>query len=258
MLKSSRTPTDAQSFPLPLPSLGYRISGKELEVRDSDSRHHQLCGCCNLQLIQSRAAPSHGPAARVLSPLSLWLQSLSCCLSRVARRSTPKPRGPPPFPQNRGVSFPHFRTTWTSIYLLASEPRGSPSFRAAWSTPYLLWSRMVSSFLPQNLLVLPTTSEPHGFFFLWLPGPGLNPSAHLPLQPHFRPLLQSVTPASIPVFFQLYWAAIVSLGRCGPMAWSQSTPRSHAGPVTRGSCFPVPSWVEVTPIPLAQSMATAT
>ena len=40
-------------------------------------------------------------------------------------------------------------------------------------------------------------------------------------------------------------------------AWSQSSPSSHAGPVTRGSCLPVTSWVEVTPIPPAQSRATA-
>ena len=32
----------------------------------------------------------------------------------------------------------------------------------------------------------------------------------------FPTLPQSVTPASIPVFFQLYWAAIVSPGRGGP------------------------------------------
>ena len=87
--------------------------------------------------------------------------------------------------------------------------------------------------------------------------PGLNPHTRLPLQPHFLLLLQSVTPASIPIFFQLYWAAIVILGRCGPIAWSQSSPSSHAGTVTRGSCLPVTSWVEVTPISLAQSMATA-
>ena len=85
----------------------------------------------------------------------------------------------------------------------------------------------------------------------------LNPSAHLPLQPHFQLLLQSVTPASIPVFFQLYWAAVVSLGRCSPMAWSQSSPSSHAGAVTRGSYFSVTSWVEFAPIPLAHSMSTA-
>ena len=42
------------------------------------------------------------------------------------------------------------------------------------------------------------TSELHGLLFLWLLGLGLNPSAQLPLQPHFRLLLQSVTPASIP------------------------------------------------------------
>ena len=127
-------------------------------------------------------------------------QSLSCCLSCVAKRSTPKPRGPLPFPSEphgplftspklpdpgplpfpsepRGTLLFYFRTTWTSIYLLASEPRGSTlSFRAAWSPPHLLWSCVVSSFLPQNLVVLP---------LLWLPRLGLNPSAHLPLQPHF-------------------------------------------------------------------------
>ena len=59
------------------------------------------------------------------------------------------------------------------------------------------------------------------------------------------------------LFFQLYWAARVSLGRCGPVAWSQSSLSSQAGAVTRGSCLEVISWVEVTPIPLAQSMATA-
>ena len=36
---------------------------------------------------------------------------------------------------------------------------------------------------------------------VWLPPLGLNPSASLPLQPHFRLFLQSVTPASIPSFF---------------------------------------------------------
>ena len=216
-----------------MPSPGYRVSGKEVEVRDSSSQHHQLGGCCDLQLIQSHVAPSHGPPAGVLSPLSSW-QSLSCCLSRVAKRSIPKPRGPLPCPSEpHGTLLFYFRTTWTFIYLLASEPHGSPIyFRAAWSTLSLLWSRvvyyflqsrMVSSFLPQHLVVLP----------------------------------QSAIPASIPVFFQLYWAAIVSLGRCGPMAWSQSSPSFHAGPVTRGSCFLDQSWVEVTPISLAQSRATA-
>ena len=190
-----------------MPSLGYRISGKEVEVCDSGSRHHQLCGCCNLQLIQSHVwhlVTAHQQESFL--PFSSW-QSLSCCLSCVAKRSTPKPHGPLLFTQNHVVLSIHSRTTWPSP--------------------------------------------------LWLPSLGLNPSAHLPLQPHFRLLLQSVIPASIPVFFQLYWASIVSLGRCGPMAWSQSSPSSPTGPVTRGSCFPVPSWVEFAPIPLAQSMATA-
>ena len=160
----------------------------------------------------------------------------------------PKPCGKKKHSKTSWSSLLSFRTAWSfsplqnhmDLYL-------STCSRTSWF-PHLLQSRMVSSFLPQNLVVLP---------LLWLPHLGLNPSTHLPLQPHFRLLLQSATPASIPVFFQLYWAAIISLGRCGPMAWSQSSPSSHAGPVTRGSCFPVPPWVEVTPISLAQSMATA-
>ena len=36
------------------------------------------------------------------------------------------------------------------------------------------------------------------------------------------------------IFFQLYWAAIVSPGRCGPVVWSQSSPSSHVVSVTGG------------------------
>ena len=149
--------------------MGYRISGKEVEVRDSGSQHHQLCCCHGVPTL---------PKLRGSSP------------------TPPKPRGP-------------------------------------------LYSLCQSCVIPS---------------LVWL---GFNPSPSLPLQPHFQLLPQSVIPASIPVFFQLYWAAIVSLGRCGPVAWNQSSPSSQAGAVTRGSCFPVTSWVEVTSILLAQSMATA-
>ena len=50
----------------------------------------------------------------------------------------------------------------------------------------------------------------------WLPCPGLNPSASLPLQPHFWLRPQLATAASI-------------LGRCGPVVWSQLSP-SSSGP----------------------------
>ena len=166
----------------------------------------------------------------------------------------PKPRGKKKHSKTSWSSLLSVRTVWY-FHLLQNRmvysvlrSRVVYSFLQSRVVYSFLQSRMVSSFLPQNLVVL---------LLLWLPRLGLNPSARLPLQPHFSLLLQSVTPASIPVFFQLYWAAIGSLGRCGPMAWSQSSPSSHAGPVTRGSCFPVPPWVEVTPIPLAHSMATA-
>ena len=61
----------------------------------------------------------------------------------------------------------------------------------------LLLQNLMALFLsPQNLVVLsfftsephgplPFPSEPHGSLLLWLPRLSLNPSAHLPLQPHF-------------------------------------------------------------------------
>ena len=139
-------------------------------------------------------------------PFSPW-QSLSCCLSHVAKRSTTKPRGPLYSPSQPLGPLPHFRTTWPS-----------PSMAAA---PGVKSQRPSSS-----AVSFPTP-------------PTINYTCQHSL------------------FFQLYWATVVNLGRRGPMAWSQSSPSSHAGPVTRGSCFPVPSWVEFTPIPLAQSMPTA-
>ena len=105
-------PTDAQSFPLPVPSPGYRVSGKEVEVRDSGSRYHQLCGCWNLQLIQSHVAPSHGPPARVLPPLFFLAKSFLL----------PKPRG----------KKKHSKTSWSSSFPL----------RTSWYSPLLLQNHM--------------------------------------------------------------------------------------------------------------------
>ena len=160
------------------------------------------------------------------------------------------------FLQNHVVLSIHSRTVWPPIYFRTVWSSSFP-LRTAWSFLFTPDPHGPLPFTSEPHDPLPFPSEPHGSLSLWLPHLGLNPSAHLPLQPHFRLLLQSVTPASIPIFFQLYWAAIVSLGRCGPMAWSQSSSSSPTGPVTRGSCFPVPSWVEFGPIPLAQSIGTA-
>ena len=168
-----------------MPSPGYRVSGKEVEVRDSGSRHHQLCGCCNLQLIQSHVAPSHGPPARVLSPLFFPAKSLLL----------PKPRGKKKHSKTSWSSLLSFRTAWSfsplqnhmDLYL-------STCFRTSWFS-HLLQSRMVYSLFtsePRGLLLPhpkpcgpPYSLKPRGLFFLWLPVLGLNPSAHLPLQPHF-------------------------------------------------------------------------
>ena len=105
-----------------MPSPGYHISGKEVEVRDSGSWHHPLCGCCDLQLIQSHVAPSHGPPARVLSPLFFPAKSL--LLSKPCGKKK------------------HSKTTWSSLL----------SFRTVWS--FL--------FTPDPRGSLPFTSEPHG------------------------------------------------------------------------------------------------
>ena len=73
-----------KSFLLSLNSPGYRISGKEVEVCDSGSWHHQLCRHHDLQLIQLiHVAPSHSPPAGVLSHLFFLAKSLLL----------PKPRG---------------------------------------------------------------------------------------------------------------------------------------------------------------------
>ena len=184
---------------------------------------------------------------------------------RLQSPVNPKPCGTFSWPSSKSPSSPFFPAKSLLLPKLCGKKQHSKttrssllSFRTVWSFLFTPDPRGPLPFTSEPHDPLPFPSEPHGSLSLWLPHLGLNPSAHLPLQPHFPLLLQSVTPASIPVFFQLYWAAIVSLGRCGPMAWSQSSSSSPTGPVTRGSCFPVPSWVEFGPIPLAQSMATAT
>ena len=57
------------------------------------SRHHQLCHCHDLQLIQNHVAPSHGPPARVLSPLFFPARSL-LLPKLLGKREHPKSRGP--------------------------------------------------------------------------------------------------------------------------------------------------------------------
>ena len=125
-------------------------------------------------------------------------QSLSCCLSRMAKRSTPKPHGP--------------------LLFTPSELRGPLSGMTA--APGFKSQCQSSSAAP--FLTPPTIS-------------------YTCQHPHILPALLGCHSKSRQVW---------------PMVWSHSSPSSHAGPVTRGSCFPVPSWVEFAPIPLAQSMGT--
>ena len=108
-----------------MPSLGYRVSGKEVEVHDSGSRHHQLCGCCNLQLIQSHVAPSHGPPARVLSLLFLLAKSLLL----------PKPCGKKKHSKTTWSSLLSFRTSWSSLPM-AAAPRFKSQRQSSSAAPF--------------------------------------------------------------------------------------------------------------------------
>ena len=125
-----------------MPSPGYRVSGKKVEVRGTGSRHHQLCGCCSLQLIQNHGAPSHGPPAGVLSPLFFLAKSLLL----------PKLRGKKK-PSKTTWSFPiHSGTAWSSPF--PSEPHGPLSPMAA---PPRFKSQCPSSFAAP-FLTPPTVS----------------------------------------------------------------------------------------------------
>ena len=86
-----------------------------------------------------------------------------CQSSVVLSLFTSEPHGPLPFPSEPRGSF------------FTSEPRGL----LFTSEPHGLLSS------PPKPCGPPYSLKPRGLFFLWLPGLGLNPSAHLPLQPHF-------------------------------------------------------------------------
>ena len=81
-------------------------------------------------------------------------QSLSCCLSRVAKRSTPKPHGPLYSPSEPCAPFPHFRTVWSfspqnlMVLLFTPEPCG----------PLLASEPRGSLLFPQNCVVLSSTA----------------------------------------------------------------------------------------------------
>ena len=95
----------------------------------------------------------------------------------------PKPRGKKKHSKTSWSSLLSFRTVW---YFHLLQNRMVYSLLRSRVVYSFLQSRMVSSFLPQNLVVLLYYyGAAWSLLLLWLPGLGLNPSAHLPLQPHF-------------------------------------------------------------------------
>ena len=94
-------PTDAQSFPLPLPSLGYRVSGKEVEVPAPSAGW----------LLQSPVNPKpcgtfSWPTSK--SPFSPFFLAKSLLL--------PKPRGKKKHSKTSWSSSFPFRTAWSSLH----------------------------------------------------------------------------------------------------------------------------------------------
>ena len=147
--------------------------------------------------------------------------------------------------QNRVVLPIHSRTAWPPIY-----------FRTSWSSSFPLRTEWSSPFPSEPSGPPYSPSKPRGPLFPMVAVPGFksqSPSSFA--APFLTPPTISYTcqnPRILPALLGCHSKS----GQVWPMVWSQSSPSSHAGPVTRGSCFPVPSWVEFAPIPLAQSMGT--
>ena len=91
-------PTDAQSFPLPVPSPGYRISGKEVEVRGSGSRHHQLCHHHGVPTLPKQCG------SLPLSAKAAWF-SLSSMAATPGFKSQCQSSSAAPFPTPPTVSY---------------------------------------------------------------------------------------------------------------------------------------------------------
>ena len=134
-------------------------------------------------------------------------------------------------------------------------PWGPHSAKAMWfSLPPPPKSCGPLSLLHQSCVILSSPPKPH------------SPLSGMAAKPGFKSQSQSSSAAPFPTpptisYTCQHCLILPALLGCHskseqvwPMAWSQSSPSSHTGAVTRGSCFP---WVEVTPSSLAQSMATA-
>ena len=118
-------------------------------------------------------------------------QSLSCCLSRMAKRSTPKPHGPLYSPSEPCGPFPHFRTTWSSSFPLRTswfsyslQNRVAPYLLQNRMVYSLLWSRVVYSFFQSRMVSSPFTLEPRGL--LLSPPKPCGPLPSMAAVPRFK------------------------------------------------------------------------
>ena len=89
-----------------------------------------------------------------------------------------------------------------------------------------------------DLFPIPTRKDAEPGFKSWLKSSSATPLL----------VAQSAIPVSSPVFFQPFGAAIESLGRCGPAAWSEPSPSSHTVSV-RGAASQLQHWLKSLPSP---------
>ena len=143
-------------LPSPCAQSGYRVSGKEVEVHDSGSRHHQLCCCNNLQLIQSHVVPSRGPPARVLSPLFFQAKSLLLPKPR-GKREHPKAVWSSPFSAKAMWSSPFSAKAMWSSPGIAAVPGFKSQRQSSSAAPFLTPSTISSSF--QSVASIPYSSS---------------------------------------------------------------------------------------------------
>ena len=209
-------------------------------------------------------------------PFFSW-QSLSCCLSCVAKRSTPKPRGPLPFPSELHGPLYLLQILVALSLLLQNHMALFLSPQNLMVLSSLHQSCLILSLLLQNLVILPFTPEPCGPLFIYLrtTWPSSFPlrtswfSPSMPAAPRFKSQCPSsfaapfVTPPTVsytcqhPRILPALLGCHSKSGEVWPHGMEPIISKLSRRPCNQGELLPSPILGEFGPISLAHSMAAA-